>query len=373
MSLKIHIVSFDVPFPADYGGVIDVYYKIKALHAMGVKIHLHCFEYHRPPAPELELLCEKVDYYPRKISSSLLFHKLPYIVISRQSEQLIQTLQKNNWPILLEGLHCTWLMNDQYWPNRKVIVRTHNIEHVYYQQLARAEKNLFKKYYFLSESTKLESYEPILSNATGIATITEKEREYFNRYHHSVKTISGFHGHNEVLSKSGSGNYILYHGNLSIAENNKAAIHLVQTFKDSGIPLVIAGSSPRKELRELCKHSTVTLVANPTEEEMFKLIENAHINILISFQDTGLKLKLLYALFRGRHCMVNRTMVEGTGLEDAVILVDANNKNELISQVSEQLKTSFTESDIKERGIMLQPFYDSSSAEKLIKMLQETL
>ncbi len=26
----IHLISFDVPFPADYGGVIDVFYKIKA-------------------------------------------------------------------------------------------------------------------------------------------------------------------------------------------------------------------------------------------------------------------------------------------------------------------------------------------------------
>lgn len=85
---KLHIVSFDIPYPADYGGVIDVFFKIKALYEAGVKIHLHCFEYHRPPAPELDQYCEKVSYYPRKISSRLLFHKLPYIVISRQSDEL---------------------------------------------------------------------------------------------------------------------------------------------------------------------------------------------------------------------------------------------------------------------------------------------
>ncbi len=27
----LHIISFDVPAPPDYGGVIDVYYKAKAL------------------------------------------------------------------------------------------------------------------------------------------------------------------------------------------------------------------------------------------------------------------------------------------------------------------------------------------------------
>ena len=29
--MKLHVVSFQVPFPPDYGGVIDVYYKLKAL------------------------------------------------------------------------------------------------------------------------------------------------------------------------------------------------------------------------------------------------------------------------------------------------------------------------------------------------------
>ena len=41
----LHIISFDIPYPPNYGGVIDVYYKIRTLHKLGIKIHLHCFEY----------------------------------------------------------------------------------------------------------------------------------------------------------------------------------------------------------------------------------------------------------------------------------------------------------------------------------------
>ena len=47
MNKHLHIVSFDVPYPPDYGGAIDVYYKLKALHEEGIKIYLHCFEYGR--------------------------------------------------------------------------------------------------------------------------------------------------------------------------------------------------------------------------------------------------------------------------------------------------------------------------------------
>lgn len=373
MTNKLHIISFDIPYPADYGGVMDVFYKLKALHANGVKIHLHCFEYHRPPAPELEEYCEKVYYYPRNISSRLLFHKLPYIVISRQSDELIQNLEKNNWPILAEGLHCTWLLNDRYWQNRRIIVRTHNIEHAYYQQLARAEKNLFKKYYFLNESTKLEAYEPILSGGSGIAAITETEKEYFNKFHHTVKNIPAFHGHNSVSGKPGLGKFILYHGNLSIAENHQAAITLLEALGNKREQLVIAGNAPRKELKELCKQfGNIMLVANPTEKEMTRLIETAHIHLLITFQNTGLKLKLLHSLFEGRHCLVNKMMVAGTGLEENVEIIDHQNKNDMYSTINKYMQLEFTENDRKEREILLADFFDEVSVQKLMKMLFET-
>ena len=36
--MKLHVVSFQVPFPPDYGGLIDVYYKLKALKEAGDEI-----------------------------------------------------------------------------------------------------------------------------------------------------------------------------------------------------------------------------------------------------------------------------------------------------------------------------------------------
>ena len=66
MDKYLNIVSFNIPYPANYGGVIDVYYKLEALRACGVKLILHCFEYERPHAPELESICDKVFYYKRR-------------------------------------------------------------------------------------------------------------------------------------------------------------------------------------------------------------------------------------------------------------------------------------------------------------------
>jgi hypothetical protein len=66
---SLHIVSFDIPYPPIYGGIIDVFYKIKALKELGVSIHLHTFIYGKEKQPELENYCEKVHYYKRDFYS----------------------------------------------------------------------------------------------------------------------------------------------------------------------------------------------------------------------------------------------------------------------------------------------------------------
>jgi len=94
-----------VPFPANYGGVIDVYYKLFWLKKSGVKVYLHCFTYGRQKSPELDLLCEKVFYYERITGffSNLSF--LPYNVKSRRSSVLEENLLADQHPILYEVLN----------------------------------------------------------------------------------------------------------------------------------------------------------------------------------------------------------------------------------------------------------------------------
>ena len=82
---KLHIVCHDVPYPPDYGGVFDPYYKIRTLYEEGIKIHLHCFTSGREEQPILKTFCEQVYYYPRRTGHKGFSHQLPYIVCSRSS------------------------------------------------------------------------------------------------------------------------------------------------------------------------------------------------------------------------------------------------------------------------------------------------
>ncbi|MFT4772568.1 MAG: hypothetical protein ACI9D1_002607, partial [Cryomorphaceae bacterium] len=98
MTEGIHIVSFDVPFPPDYGGVMDVYYKAKALADAGVKVKLHCFAYGRSRNADFEKDFDEVVYYERKLSAGAMLSKIPFIVKTRKSQELLDNLLKNDWP-----------------------------------------------------------------------------------------------------------------------------------------------------------------------------------------------------------------------------------------------------------------------------------
>jgi hypothetical protein len=159
MNNHLHIISFDVPYPANYGGVIDVFYKLKNLSKKGIGIYLHCFEYGRGKQPELLKYCEKVFYYKRNTSFLNHLNKLPFIIKSRMSEELIANLSLDNYPILFEGLHTCGILYNPKLKDRYKIYRESNIEHHYYQHLAKAEKSNWKKMYFLREAKKLAAFE----------------------------------------------------------------------------------------------------------------------------------------------------------------------------------------------------------------------
>ena len=175
----LHIVAFNVPFPADYGGVIDVFFKIKTLAKAGAKIHLHCFQYGRKQALELENLCEDVNYYPRKTGLIGIAPKLPYIVSSRRSKTLLTNLQNDDYPILFEGLHSCYYLNHSSLKDRKRFVRTHNVEWHYYRDLAKVEGSFFRKLYLKTESKRLKTFEKKLQAATAIFPISPNDTLYY--------------------------------------------------------------------------------------------------------------------------------------------------------------------------------------------------
>ncbi len=364
MSRQLHIVCLDVPWPADYGGAIDMMSRIIMLKKLGIDIHLHYFSYNERGMPnELNQYCTSIHVYERQPAQKGLISKLPFIIASRINEKLITNLQKDDHPILLEGLHCTGILPRLDLSKRKVIVRMHNEESIYYKELARAESSLFKKLFFLRESRLLKKYNDQLPDDCIYACVSNEDIHVLKDDHHlqQVKFLPIYPAWQTIKSEEGIGNMCLYHGNLSVPENEKAAIWLLQhVFTSVKKPFVIAGKKPTKRLQKIAHlYQHTCLVADPTESEMNDLIRKAHINVLPCFNKniTGIRLKLLHALYEGRHCVVNEPMVKGTGLEGAChIGTNANGFASIIMQLYHQ---PFTNEEVVLRKKLLADTYNN--------------
>lgn len=375
MNRHLHIVCLDVPWPADYGGAIDMMNRIMMLKKMGILIHLHYFSYNERGTPnELNQFCESIHVYERKTWRKGFSATLPYIISSRINDELIINLQKDRYPVLLEGLHCTGILSQLDLSGRKVVVRMHNEESTYYKELARSESSLVKKIFFLRESLLIKRYNLKLPDACIYVCVSQEDIHYLKtecQLHH-LQFLPTFPAWQQVTGEEGMGNLCLYHGNLAVPENEKAAIWLLEkVFSKIRKPFVIAGKKPSRRLQKmahLCQHTC--LVADPSETELNDLVRKAHINVLPCFNKniTGIRLKLLHALFEGRHCLVNEPMVKGTGLEGACHT--ATTANAFASVIAQLYHQPFTNEEILLRKKLLGDTYDNEkNTRQLIQYL----
>ena len=91
---------------------------------------------------------------------------------------------------------------------------------------------------------------------------------------------------------------------------------------------------------------------------MEKLVSQASINVLITFQATGIKLKLLNTLYHGGHCIVNAKMVEDSNLDSLCTV--ANSAQEIISAINQLMGKAITKEDMEKRKKVLQEMYDNN-------------
>lgn len=364
-----------MPFPANYGGVIDVYYKLYWLKKAGVSIHLHCFTYGRKPSAQLEALCAKVHYYERQTGFLANLSLLPYTVKSRQSAQLAENLLSNDFPILFEVLHTCDLLNDKRFKNRTKIYRHSNIEHEYYRELSKIEKNVLKKVYLKLESFKLKRFESIVNFADIVLAVNKKDAAYFEAKYTHPKTLylPSFHQHRQPDIKTGSGNYVLFHGNLSISENYESACWLIKNvFHKLPYEVIIAGLNPPDFLSKLVNnYPGITLLANPGHIEMEQLVADAQVHVLYTAQPTGLKLKLLNVLFGGRFIVCNPQMVSGTSLKSNMSFSISGSPDDYVAQIIAAFNRPFLAELLTERKQQCLVFDNRKNAGALINAIYE--
>ena len=374
--LTLHLIAFDVPFPPNYGGIVDVFYKLKSLHQQGLKIIYHCFYYagHNPPNAELEKYCEKIFYYKRdKQYVKLFFGLKPYVVATRQHKDLLMNLVNDEHPIFFDGLQTCFYLNHPNLKNRKKYVRANNIEHEYYLELAKVERKFFKRWYLKREARRLARFETELAGADAIFAVARMELKHFEKYARTEHVPPFFKNEHEKIevNKSGAqGPYILFQGNLAVRENELAAKFILNKIAPLiNHEVVIAGKSPSNWLKnEALITENARMIASPAGVQMDALIQYAKINLLITFQQTGIKLKLLHALESGKHIIINSLMDDDGIFSELCHIRDE--PEEIAKKINDLMKVEFTQEEADKRSILFSTYFNNEkNAKKIIDVI----
>jgi Glycosyl transferases group 1 len=368
---SIQLVAFAAPFPPDYGGVMDVYFKISALKEIGVNVHLHAFTYKQhQPSVELNRICASVQYYPRMITAHYM-KGWPYVVATRYNTNLLKNVLQIGYPVLLEALHTSWLIPHLREAKIQHALRLHNVEWMYYRFLAEQEASFTKRRYFIEESARLKNFEKVLSKSK-VFTLSALDTRYIEHEYPMAKVteIMPFHTQAKMDVHLGKGDFAIFHGNLSVNENELAALWLIQeVFSQSAYPLVIAGKDPSEKLvRAVSAYRHIRLVANPDESVMQQLLHQAHVHVLPNRQPTGMKLKWANAMHTARFIIAHPDM---SNKGNPIAGVYCATQPQDYIQCLETLKNKVCDSSIIENRVaMLGKNWDNiSNAGKLLEGL----
>jgi hypothetical protein len=371
LSNYLHIVCLDSPAPPNYGGAIDMYYKITSLATLGKKIILHYYDYNKNRQTEsIKSYCIEINAYHRKSLIRSFSITQPYIVKSRINKSLVDRLNQDSYPILLEGIHCTGII-PHINNTQRIVVRMHNEEAEYYLKLAGVERNVFKRLYFKLESTLLKKYYKKLNKNLVFACLSYTDIKALKSQYdfNNLNFIPCFIPWQEIKIKDGLGNYCLYHGNMSVSENEATAEWLIKhIFSRTDIPFIVAGKGISKRLYAASHaYKNIELINDPTIGDLDNLILNAQINILPSVNNTGVKLKLLHALYEGRFCITNDNGVKGSGVKAGIHI--ANNDAEYLDLIPQLFKKEFGPEDKEKRKELLALYNNENNAKKLNELL----
>lgn len=342
---ELQIIALDNPSPPDYGGAIDMYYKLLALKSVGVKIYLHVFHkqgIRNKLDKRLQQAIDEYYFYPRRTKVMNLLRSVPFAVCSRDSDVLIDNL-KENVPLLFEGAHttCQFDVIRSELPDQPIAIRGHNIETKYYRELSKHSLNPLKRFYYANESLKFASYEPkVYSQADYCFSVSSAEIETITSFGARAFWLPAFFCEKlpdaSCIQKKPNGPRkeisVLFHANFEVSLNVRAAEWLLsKTPLVKGMKFIFAGRNAAAV--SLANSVNDVVILNNPGKDMDKIISSSDLVVLPGKQKSGVKLKLLKTIGALKPVIATPETLEGSGFEN--ILSTFNTGEELAANIEE--------------------------------------
>ena len=129
----------------------------------------------------------------------------------------------------------------------------------------------------------------------------------------------------------------------------------------------MAKADVEKLLEKIEVAKNLKFISLENQEQLDDLLQRAHMNIFWSNNASGIKIKLLNALYNGRFCLVNKPVVDGSGLEDLCEVV--NDEKSMVYKAIQLMDIEFSDEQYLNRKEKMAPYDKELNTKRLLDIL----
>jgi glycosyltransferase involved in cell wall biosynthesis len=230
--------------------------------------------------------------------------------------RLIRLLSREKFDvILLESLFMTpYIATIRRYSKGRVVLRSHNLEHMIQERIAHGETNFFKKPYRRFLAKQLKQYEvAVLKRVDGVAAITPGDAEHLMSYGGKTPVVTIPFGidPDAYATRDPAGVPIFFHlGSMDWLPNEEGVRWLVTkvwplvTKAHPTALLHLAGNKMPQDLLDL---KVAGLTVNGRVENADEYMSARHVMVVPLFSAGGMRVKIIEGMAMGK-CVISTTM-----------------------------------------------------------------
>ena len=318
------------------------------------------------PKEVVKHLFNRRSYNIARFDSPLLHEKINY-----------HLKQKEYTHVILDSLYtCPYIDTIRSASKAKIIVRTHNVEHLIWQQLASNQKGTFRKWYMKRLAEDLKRYEiTVLNKADFVFSITSDDSEKFKKLgiKSSMHTIP-VAIHVPADSADYSRRSICFLGAMNWGPNLEALKILRNSIfpklrsKYPELQFNLAGSFMNDQFPSVMEEGFINhgFVENSNE-----FLKDHGILVLPLLSGSGVKIKVLEAMALG--IPIVTTTVGAMGIEGKDALIITDKEDLMIEMISTLIESEETRASLGSaaRDIVIKNYSTVSIAGQIQHLLNE--
>ncbi|MDL2314655.1 glycosyltransferase family 4 protein [Bacteroidales bacterium OttesenSCG-928-C19] len=347
------------PYPPVDGGSIAMNSITQGLLSLGCQVKvLSAYSYKHPilssaisedytNKTHFEAVCFDLKARPLKALECLLSGRSYHIerFINKEfEERLIATLKDSSFDIVhLESLFLTpYVKIIRKYSDAKIVLRSHNVEHLIWQQIAKRCKNPIKRWYLKHLSLTLKVYElEHLNDYDGIAAISGKDADFFKQNGLKKPKITIPLGITPQLSTDEpliEQNSLYHIGAMDWMPNQEGIewfMEKVWALVAEKLPQTKLYLAGRKMPESFFKYNT--LYSNVSVEgeidDISNFVKTKQINIVPLLSGSGIRVKIIEAMSLGKVVITTTIGAEGINYKDGVHLLIADAPEKFVEQI----------------------------------------